>query len=535
MEAASEWSSGHRSEQIRLRQALVVSVGFCLVLGGFRLFQPQPSPEAALWLGYAGCILYAQRRLRYRQIGRSIVIVGVAALAAGLVSALALAVARPELLAVPLALPMLALLYTPQPSLRRVLLIMQVVAGLLLSLAARLPLGLQPYAALLFTGMAATELALLLWLLTRRQTKLLGMLAEARASNARLQRAYEQLEAEMQARTEALHETEARIRAMNQQLSQNVSELQQHAYELAVLSDLNDSIQACVSTTDAYTVIIATLERLFPEGSGALEIAADDQSTLEVVGSWGQPAGPASATRALRVPLIARGTAFGVLSLDGGPEQASDARQHLVFTIARQIELSLANLRLQEKLRHQSIRDPLTGLFNRRYMEESFEREVSRASRSGYPIGVLMLDIDHFKHFNDTFGHDAGDMLLREVGAALQAGVRAGDIVCRYGGEEFTIIMPATTREKLLERAEQLREIVKQMQIVYLGEPLGAITISAGAALLPAHGPNPRAVLGNADAALYRAKHNGRDQVIEAQIDQDEGVVDTAGLPGAAG
>nr|HRC76783.1 hypothetical protein [Kouleothrix sp.] len=108
MEAASEWSSGHRSEQIRLRQALVVSVGFCLVLGGFRLFQPQPSPEAALWLGYAGCILYAQRRLRYRQIGRSIVIVGVAALAAGLVSALALAVARPELLAVPLALPMLA-------------------------------------------------------------------------------------------------------------------------------------------------------------------------------------------------------------------------------------------------------------------------------------------------------------------------------------------------------------------------------------------------------------------------------------------
>jgi diguanylate cyclase (GGDEF)-like protein len=183
------------------------------------------------------------------------------------------------------------------------------------------------------------------------------------------------------------------------------------------------------------------------------------------------------------------------------------------MTVAEHIALALANLKLQDTLRSQSIRDPLTGLFNRRYMEESLEREMRRAGRGRHPVGIIMLDLDHFKRFNDTFGHEAGDTLLREVGAVLQRSIRGEDIACRYGGEEFTLIMPEASLLDAAQRAEQLREAIRSMNIHHRRQQLGPVTISLGVAIYPDHGPTGDAVLRAADAALYQAKARGRDRV----------------------
>ncbi len=166
----------------------------------------------------------------------------------------------------------------------------------------------------------------------------------------------------------------------------------------------------------------------------------------------------------------------------------------------------------------QSVRDPLTGLFNRRYMEETLEREIRRAARANGPVSIIMLDVDHFKHFNDTFGHEAGDIVLRGIGAVLRAQVRAGDIACRYGGEEFTLIMPVASAEVARQRAEHLRAQVKGLVVHRRGVALGQITVSLGVAAFPVHGDTGETVLGEADDALYQAKRAGRDQVVVAQV-----------------
>ena len=183
------------------------------------------------------------------------------------------------------------------------------------------------------------------------------------------------------------------------------------------------------------------------------------------------------------------------------------------MTVAEHIALALANLKLRETLRSQSIRDPLTGLFNRRYMEESLEREMRRASRGRHPVGIIMLDLDHFKKFNDSYGHDAGDALLRIVGNTLQRSIRAEDIACRYGGEEFTLILPEASLIDAAQRAESIRESIRNLNIQHRRQQLGGVTVSAGVAIFPDHGPTGDAVLRAADAALYQAKARGRDRV----------------------
>jgi diguanylate cyclase (GGDEF)-like protein len=228
---------------------------------------------------------------------------------------------------------------------------------------------------------------------------------------------------------------------------------------------------------------------------------------------------------------MAQGEALGVLhvrsavraSVPGTPlpavgvsEMRQAPTQQLAVTLAEQVALALANLKLRETLRLQSIRDPLTGLYNRRYLEETLERELHRAARHHTPLGVIMLDIDHFKNFNDTFGHAAGDQLLQHLGTYLRANSRKEDIVCRYGGEEIVLIMPDATPTDVFKRAEQLRLGVKDLQVQYRGQSLGVITLSAGVAAC--HPPEtPCAdLLHEADRALYRAKRAGRDRVLLA-------------------
>jgi diguanylate cyclase (GGDEF)-like protein len=190
--------------------------------------------------------------------------------------------------------------------------------------------------------------------------------------------------------------------------------------------------------------------------------------------------------------------------------------------VSEHLSLALANLKLRETLRTQSIRDPLTGLFNRRYMEESLERELRRAERRGHPVGVIMIDLDHFNHFNNTFGHQAGDALLQAFGELLRTRVRSEDIACRYGGEEFTLIMPEAPPEIVLQRAEQLREEVRELRVNLRGQALGMVTASMGVAVFPTDAGVGSELIREADRALYLAKEAGRDRVVGASVMHDQ-------------
>ncbi len=217
--------------------------------------------------------------------------------------------------------------------------------------------------------------------------------------------------------------------------------------------------------------------------------------------------------------MMAQGDTLGLLYLHSNSQATiTPPQKRLAEAISKQIAISLANLKLRETLQYQSFRDPLTGLFNRRYLDASMDRELHRVMREDKSLGIIMLDVDHFKQFNDTFGHDAGDVVLQSIGRFLQDNVRQSDIACRFGGEEFTIILPHASLENALERAEQLRLGVKNLHIQYGNQPLGLITVSLGVAAFPHHGENPKDLLQNADSALYKAKEQGRDRVISANL-----------------
>jgi diguanylate cyclase (GGDEF)-like protein len=163
----------------------------------------------------------------------------------------------------------------------------------------------------------------------------------------------------------------------------------------------------------------------------------------------------------------------------------------------------------EAQLKEQSIRDYLTNLFNRRYLEETLEREIQRAVRKQIPLGVIMLDIDNFKHFNDSMGHALGDILLQELGKLLSEQIRLADIACRYGGDEFVLIMPEASQDVTKERAENMRDKVARLRLEYKNHTLENVSISLGVAIFPDHGSSREAILESADAALYRAKSRG--------------------------
>jgi diguanylate cyclase (GGDEF)-like protein/PAS domain S-box-containing protein len=383
-------------------------------------------------------------------------------------------------------------------------------------------------------------------------TAFLRDITERKQAEAALRAAHDELQKRVESRTVELKEA-------NERLVDWIEELQQRAQDMRLLNEAGDHLQACHSVQEAYDVIAQYGRSLFPDEPGALFMLNDAHNLVEAVAKWGAPA-PAEEVFtpddcwALRrgrphlvegpdahlfcrhvglpapaayvcVPLMAQSTALGVLHLVEHPSERPHgdlaphhvlARRQLAFTVADQVALALTNLRLQERLRDQAIRDPLTGLFNRRYMEESLERELRRAHRRRMPLGVIMIDIDHFKRFNDTFGHAAGDTLLREMGAVLQHHTRAEDIACRYGGEEFALILLEASAEDTEQRAALLREHVSKLRVEYGHQPLGNITISVGVAVFPDHGAAADTLLKSADAALYRAKAGGRDRVMVA-------------------
>jgi diguanylate cyclase (GGDEF)-like protein len=182
--------------------------------------------------------------------------------------------------------------------------------------------------------------------------------------------------------------------------------------------------------------------------------------------------------------------------------------------VGEDIKLSLFNLRLRERLSEQATRDPLTGLYNRRFLEESLARELHRTNREGVPLCVAMLDLDYLKQFNDTFGHEAGDRVLRELGRVLHEKLRKSDISCRFGGEEFVLVLPGSTLADAQHRLEQIRLLVKGLQVRHDDQILGRLTVSGGVAASPEHGSTAAELVRAADAALYSAKQAGRDRVV---------------------
>lgn len=350
---------------------------------------------------------------------------------------------------------------------------------------------------------------------------------------------------------------EEALRNSKEELTTTVQVLEKRNYELTLLSEMGDLLQSCFNAEEAYGVVSNFLQQIFHEEAGVLSVIDPATKLLKVVSTWGEahvdrevfPKEECWALRTGRIlgtserhaglcrhpdapkgveflclPMVAQGDALGVLRLQCkfGGSCMDESKRQLAVTVAEHMTLALANLFLRETLHHQSIRDALTGLYNRRYLEEALEREIYRAVRHQHPLGIIMLDVDHFKQFNDEFGHDAGDALLREMGTFLKTKIRQTDIACRYGGEEFLVILPETPLAAALQKAEYLREKFKCLNIMHQGQLLRRATISLGVAAFPEHGSTVQILTQTADKALYRAKEEGRDRVAVAPVSQDE-------------
>ncbi len=338
------------------------------------------------------------------------------------------------------------------------------------------------------------------------------------------------------------------LRKANEDLAAKVGELEIRTHEIGLFGQMGDLLQSALSAGEAHAIIADFARQLFPGTRGALCVADTGRRLVEVVSTWGgedvgervfgpddcwalrngrphwvegavaggvcEHVGRSPLAAYACLPMSAQGEILGTLHLRCAEPGAIDAaHRKLAAAFAEQVALALANIRLKETLRRQAVRDPLTGLYNRRYLEEALERDLRRAVRKGAPVGILMLDLDHFKDFNDNHGHAAGDALLRAFAAYLLESVRVEDIACRYGGEEFALILADATLDRSVLRAEQIREGTAAVSVDVGGRRLEGVTVSIGVAALPNHGTTSEDLLRAADAALYTAKAEGRNCV----------------------
>jgi diguanylate cyclase (GGDEF)-like protein/PAS domain S-box-containing protein len=346
---------------------------------------------------------------------------------------------------------------------------------------------------------------------------------------------------------------EAELKQANENLTTSVNQLQERNREITRLSGLTHRLQGCFTVEEAYEAIGEMVPLIFPHSIGAIFTNLQDQQQLEIVAHWGDLSITNLENFSIKncrawqtgeryfncahllcslgkeahldlskgddfcIPMMAQGQTVGLLYLSW-PKLAGihKEKRELAMTVAEHIGLALVNLKLRETLKNQSIRDPLTGLFNRRYLEETVERKIERASEQQKSIGLIILDVDHFKRFNDTFGHQAGDVVLQAVSKLLMRSIRPVDLACRYGGEEFIVILRDASLKMTQATAEKLRSEVKLLRLEHGGQSLGSIASSFGVACFPQHGQTLPQLVAAADAALYQAKESGRDRVVTA-------------------
>lgn len=319
--------------------------------------------------------------------------------------------------------------------------------------------------------------------------------------------------------------------------------------QVEMLFQMTDILQSALGYADANAVLRATAAKLLPGLGGALYVFNNSGDRLELSSSWSWPNEhpPTDAIApsqcwalkrgkphlnhadadalhcehhdpesvALEIPMMARGEVYGLLTVRSGELDAEDrlaAAAPVAGAVADAMSLALANIALREKLRTQALRDPLTGLYNRRYMEDVLERYANLAERNDSPLSVMMIDLDHFKRLNDELGHAVGDAVLCEVAAAIVGTIRPCDVACRYGGEELVVLLPDCGMVEAVAKAELLRARIER-----LSENHGThISASFGIATIPETSEKAGDVISHADAAMYRAKADGRNRIARA-------------------
>ncbi|MFJ6023948.1 diguanylate cyclase [Brevundimonas sp. NPDC092305] len=316
------------------------------------------------------------------------------------------------------------------------------------------------------------------------------------------------------------------------------------------LFEMTDTLQSASDQNDANAVLRSTAAELIPDFGGALYVFNNSRDRLVLSTAWGSEEAALvdaitiddcwalkrgkshvnhpGADRlccdhalckgsTLEIPMAARGEILGLLQVHAeGPDAEARLAEvtQLATALADAMSLALANLALRDRLRSQALRDPLTGLYNRRYMEDTLERVVRLAERERQEVAVMMIDLDHFKRLNDQYGHAKGDSVLRDAAAAITAQLRDSDVACRYGGEELMVVMPNCGLEDAAAKAEGIRA-----SIAALTEPGGAqVSASIGVAAIPSTSGAMKDLLGASDAALYEAKGGGRNRVVCAPL-----------------
>jgi diguanylate cyclase (GGDEF)-like protein len=305
--------------------------------------------------------------------------------------------------------------------------------------------------------------------------------------------------------------------------------------EITLIQTMTTMLNATYTLDDAAIVLLNIMPKLLPSLSGAIFLL-DENNSLNEVSHWGVDWHHDIATMTKNrwllhkpnsyechssndhipsdnfcVDLFHDGEFIGILQLVSEEKMINEQYQSLTKNLAPQLSSALTNIQLKDLLRNQAIRDPLTELYNRRFMLEAFEQALNRAERHKSCLAVLMIDLDHFKKFNDTHGHEAGDKVLEVVAEQFKQNLRLEDIACRYGGEEFCILCPDTGLKDAHILAEKLRHCVAEQKITYQTQELDRVTLSIGISIYPNHGHSSNELIQKADKALYNAKEQGRN------------------------
>lgn len=349
-------------------------------------------------------------------------------------------------------------------------------------------------------------------------------------------------------------QAEAELVNTQNQLSDRVEELEKRNQELILLSEMLTMLQYSKDLEEGFIVVGQYLRQLFSGGSGSLMAFNESEDRLTIPSTWGKVTNPpvdytGSDCWAIRraKPYLVENTRSGIVCkhisdriipestyclpiiIDSEPVGAIHLEsnstdtgipantRHLAEATVEQISLAFTNIHLRHSLRMQAIHDPLTGLYNRLYLEENLSRELSRLDRSGQPLSLVIMDLDDLKDVNDTYGHPAGDAVLKEVARLLKHSVRVSDLPCRYGGDEFVLVLPDTNLEAAIKRAEQIRFELEQTKVEFDGQTLGGHTLSIGVACSPEHGHSSQDLISAADRALYAAKEQGKNRVCAAR------------------